>query len=725
MAKPNWEITENPKNKRWYIRILANTEPEFYPTVSDIQKWAHAKGLNPYNLFSETTLEKSLQKAMAEAGEETFFPVVIEPTFDVRLSISQDKTSASLYIRKGPDKTNPIDLKLISNLLVNSRIKGLDNTTIKEAIQNFRASPSMELTNLVIAEGINPGRGKDRELISMVDFLPEDETKELCKKMSAIFKPDPLTKAETNTAICETTHFAHVIKGTIVYELSPTEQGNPGTDVYGKEIPGLPGNDPFFQIYENITLSPAGLKAEISGLLIAQDRQGTLHFRIVPYKDAIVTVIISPDNMSASLILESEIGEGKPLTKAMALAALKDKGIQGTIDTDAIDKTLAEIRKSKQNTEVIVVRAQKPVQSGSSRITWITHVSEDTKRTDIKAGDQILSTEKLPSGADGFDVFGTQLKASTAEAETAPECDDTIIVEKAGNALVYVASISGELELQGNKLSISDTKEIFADIDEKTGDVSFSGNLVLSGNIKNGRTVKATGVLTISGDAEASLVSSDVSVTMHGGIKGRGKGTVWAKQTVHLEFAENARILAGQDISIDNHCFECTIKTNGMHLMKGNPAILLGGNIRASRGVEVFELGSEKNIRTSISFGQNYLIGDQIEVCEKEVRTIQETVKKIDEEMKKTASTDPRIHELRQMKLEQLKKSDKLTVRIFMLKEQFETHIISHIKVENTVYPGVILESHGRYYEVRKPASHVIFIFDQTTGQITCSPIEI
>jgi len=36
----------------------------------------------------------------------------------------------------------------------------------------------------------------------------------------------------------------------------------------------------------------------------------------------------------------------------------------------------------------------------------------------------------------------------------------------------------------------------------------------------------------------------------------------------------------------------------------------------------------------------------------------------------------------------------------------------------------VILESHGRYFEVREPKTHVIFIFDQTTGQITCSPIE-
>ena len=157
--------------------------------------------------------------------------------------------------------------------------------------------------------------------------------------------------------------------------------------------------------------------------------------------------------------------------------------------------------------------------------------------------------------------------------------------------------------------------------------------------------------------------------------------------------------------------------------MKGVPGVLLGGNIRATKGIEVMELGSAKTIRTSISFGQNYLVSDKIEVSERELEQIRVTVEKLDAEMERTPPTNPKIHELRRKKLELLKRKEKLTVRVFTLKEQFETHYISHIRVENTVYPGVILESHGRYHEVREPKHHVVFIFDQTTGQIVCSPI--
>lgn len=158
--------------------------------------------------------------------------------------------------------------------------------------------------------------------------------------------------------------------------------------------------------------------------------------------------------------------------------------------------------------------------------------------------------------------------------------------------------------------------------------------------------------------------------------------------------------------------------------MKDKPGVLLGGNIRATKGIEVMELGSAKTLRTSISFGQNYLVSDKIEVSERELEKIAVTVEKIDAEMAKDTTTTAQLQELRRKKLELLKRKEKLTVRVFTLREQFETHYISHVRVENTVYPGVILESHGRYYEVREPKHHVVFIFDQVTGQITCSPIQ-
>ena len=723
MAKRTWDLEENPKNSRWYLKIANGADIETYPTVQEIRERASEKGIDPLILQSDASLEKNIAKARAIAGEEFSFPVVIEPTFDVRLIVTPDKTSAELYIRKSSDKKNDLDLKLISSVINNSHLVGLDAEKIKNAINEFRVSPTMELNDFVLTEGVPPGRGKDRELIAQVDWYPEDKTGELCSRLGEYFRQAAISDGEKIFFSSKKPKIAPVEKDAVLYTLSPVEYGTQGRDVFGKSISGLPGNDPFFQILENVSLGPAGIKAEKCGLLVDAEFDGVRRIRVIPYTEGKATAFISPDNMTASLILESDDGAGNPLSVDMAKAAIAQKRIKGNIDENLIPEAVAEVRATKKSIELVILRGTKPVLPGAFRINMCVDSPETGKPVQINAGDRILSMQKVTAGADGIDVFGNVLKASSARQEETPEHDDSISEETVKDEVCFTAKISGELMRTGAKFWISDKKEINGDIDDESGNIDFPGNLVLSGNVKSGHSVKASGTLLVNGNADASLIASGVSVTMTGGIRGDGRGTAWAKQEVHLNFAENACLLAGQDIAIDNYCFQCIVKTNGMLLMKGTPGVLLGGSIRASKGVEVFELGSEKTIRTSISFGQNYLVSDQIEVCEREVDKLKAMVDKIDAEMKRTSTTDPRIHELRRKKLEMLKRNDKLTVRIFTLKEQFETHIISHIKVEGTVYPGVILESHGRYYEVREQKKHVIFTFDQRTGQITCSPI--
>lgn len=721
MGKALWELTENPKNKRWFLSIPAGLTTEQYPSPEEVFEAARAKGINPHSFLSKETLDHNLQKALAVPGEEFSLPIVIEPSFDVRIIVSPDKTSASLYIRKAADKT-PVDLKLVSGIINNSRLQGMDVERIKQRIQEFKNSPAMELTDLVLAQGKAPGRGPDRELLPKIDYLPDSEAEEIKKILTAYEKSKPLTDAEKLLPAAEAQKIAFASKDEIVCMLSLSDPGPDGVDVYGKAIPGLPGNDPFIHTVENLTLGPSGLKAAKTGAFLLLEKNDKIYVRVVPYVSGTARITVSSDKMLATAILESESGAGRKLDLDMVKKAIEEAKIQGSIDYAAVESAIELVRTTKTQKELVLARGLKPVSAGGSRIHWTATNPDGTHECIVQESDAILSIEKLPNGSDGFDVYGEKIAASSGQGDAVPAHDDTILEKVEDSKTVYYAARSGELRT-GETLSVSDTKKHTGDITGETGDFAFPGNLEITGEIKTGRSVKAAGYLHITGNAEASLISAEKSVTMIGGIRGAGKGTVWAKQDINLTFAENARILAGQDISIDNYCFQCTVKTNGTLYMRGNPAVLLGGTVRASKGIEVFELGSEKPIRTSISFGQNYLVSDQIEVCEKETQAIKETIEKINNAMQKTPAGDPSIHDLRRRKLELLKRNDKLTVRIFTLKEQFESHVISHIRVENTVYPGVVLESHGRYYEVRERMNHVIFIFDQTTGQITCNPI--
>lgn len=721
MTEKTWSIEKNSKNNRWYLEIGANLPRDQYPSPEEVKQRALKTGIESRLLITDERLEKNLEKAVAIAGEEFSFPLVIEPTFDVRLNINADKTRATLYIRKA-SAGDTLDLKLISAVINNSRVRGMDTERIKNAIMQFRISPEMELPELLLAEGTPPGRGKDHQLIPVVEWLDDQKAKNISARVLPSFKETRIGKPGLTPL--NASRFALVAQGQILYEFTPAEPGEPGTDVFGKEIPGLPGNDPTIELSDNVTLCPEGLRADCSGMLYAGNDDSSIRAGIVPFRDASATVIITPDNMTVSIILEREQGPGQVLSLELATRALKEKEVKGAINTNLIKLAIERVRETGESTEVVVLRGEPPVLPGSIKISPLVYPESEDKPAVVYAGDRILSLKKAPDGHDGHDVFGNILVSTSAQTVEEPEHDETIARETMGEETFFTARVSGEVLITGNRYSVANTKSLTCDIDDKTGDIVFPGSLELVGNIASGRSVKAGEKLTVTGSAAASLAYAEDSVRMNGGIKGTGRGTVWAKREIHITWAENARILAGQTVRVDKFCFQCTVKTNEQLLMKGLPGVLLGGNIRATKGIEVMELGSAKTIRTSISFGQNYLVSDKIEVSERELEQIRVTVEKIDAEMEKTPTTSPRIHELRRKKLELLKRKEKLTVRIFTLKEQFETHYISHIRVENTVYPGVVLESHGRYYEVREPKQHVVFIFDQTTGQIVCSPIQ-
>ena len=89
-----------------------------------------------------------------------------------------------------------------------------------------------------------------------------------------------------------------------------------------------------------------------------------------------------------------------------------------------------------------------------------------------------------------------------------------------------------------------------------------------------------------------------------------------------------------------------------------------------------------------------------------------------------TSLKEAEIDEIRKNKVKLIKRNSALQLRIFNLKENFEFHIPSSIKVLGTIYPGVVLESHGRYFEIFEKQSNVEFKFDEVNGNIVCNPIE-
>jgi uncharacterized protein (DUF342 family) len=224
--------------------------------------------------------------------------------------------------------------------------------------------------------------------------------------------------------------------------------------------------------------------------------------------------------------------------------------------------------------------------------------------------------------------------------------------------------------------------------------------------------------------AEGALISAGGKAVVALGFKGGGKGIIRARASIETAFAERASVMAVGDITLKNGAILANIRTNGRLLITAENGKLTGGVCQARHGIDAGDIGSGKGVRTELSFGQDYLIKDQIGVSEEEIAKTRRILAEIDEKVKDALGKKaPLPDALRTEKVQLIKLLEQLNLKVFTLREKFEEHHESEIRIRGTIFPGVVIESHDRYYEVQQMRSQVIFYFDRETGSIKEKPL--
>jgi uncharacterized protein (DUF342 family) len=547
--------------------------------------------------------------------------------------------------------------------------------------------------------------------------------------------------------IAQATKIAQVQLGQKIGDLPASGAGQDGVDVFGKVLPGIQGNDPQIKTYENIDFGRDKLVATASGLLLADEMDKAWRLRVLRFRDSSIEVSIAADSMSAAVTLTAEEGFGSPLSAEKVIAALAEKGVKQGIEPFSVAEAVADARAGKPALKRVVARGREPRAGGSIETAWIVHRAtgalytiHEGDRADFKdrdtmtrvaAGDPILKlTVTGGAGEDGVDVLGRPVKAAAGSgAAGPPEHDATIREEKAEDgSTLFVAAASGELVVEGvfgsgGRVYVRERLALPGNVGAETGNVKFPGAVQVSGSILAGYSLVAGADVAIAGAVEASLVSSDGGVRIAEGIKGGRKGTIRARLGIEAAFAEQALLLAVEDIKLKTGCVLCNVKTNGRLLVAGDKGSLIGGLCRARKGIDVAVLGSENYAKTEVSFGQDYLIADQIDAEEREIEKLKALMLQTDRTMADLEKAGAGLDRIRQDKVKMLRLLEKRTHRIFDLREKFEAHVASEVRVRGIVYPGVILESHNRFFEVRSKKAKVAFTFDQQLGRITERPL--
>jgi len=748
-----WSVNATRDRATCLLTFVPGKKDATPPDPEKILQAAVQKEFSSEELLTADQLRQVLLNSIHRQTPLKDYPLTESRDAWFKVEAGEDRLKGFLSVRKGGGKGRPLVLKEVGAAIKKSGFKNMDFEQIKQDLLDFYRSRRTEMNEYVLAEGVAPTRGADRSLTFQCDF----ENEEKLEQLRNVPLPADMGGKEAQTESAEQTEpageaiqslqnyplssvrkMAFVKVGMVVAEITATGEGEEGTDVYGNTLPGLPGNDPSISLQENILIKGNEIVANENGILDVIEDDGLTIMRVRPYREAKIEVEVSRDRMQAYISLEGARGFAPPLTMDRVNAVLEEKQVFKGIDTEALSEAILNARGGQSIERVKIAEGNRPVKTeNEGQIKFFVPLASGDKvtiksngRADFRTHDEITAVEKdqliaeIPSvefsGSEGWDVSGNPVKAGAVQQTELNVGENIRRSEEENGSVRFYAGKSGELMYDGRNISVHVYHQVNGNVDMQTGNVKFPGDVQVKGNVERGFYVVAGGEIQVAGAVEGALLSSGGSIQIAQGVIGAGKAVLRAKRNIRAQFVEESTLLAVGDIEIKNGCLRCSVKCNGVLRLFGEKGTLIGGKIYARHGLEVRNLGNDKGTRTVISFGQDYLVADQIEQHEKEIQRLKELVTSMDTQMKKYEQRGQMksLEKVRTSKLKYLKMIEKRSLRLFTLRERYEEHFSSKIVVRGSLYPGVIVESHGRFSEIQSPRKNVTISFNQNNGRI-------
>lgn len=328
-----------------------------------------------------------------------------------------------------------------------------------------------------------------------------------------------------------------------------------------------------------------------------------------PPVDGAVEITYDHEGYNANMILRRPSGGGRPVTTAKVMAALAEKGINTGIDEiDIKDMVEGKV----YDLPICVARAILPKRGINGSISFryeknrvpkpkydefgIADFRELNLIVPIKKGEVIADITPPTEGEPGIDIFGRTIKAEPGKMPNITVGKNTLMTADGRN---IVAACSGHIIYGTGCFNVESTVTVKTDLDLSVGNISFSGDVLIKGNVMEGFSIKAGRNVRIEGTAFSASITAGGNIIINGGAINTD---IDCEGDVSVGFCENSTIKAKGKVESAQFAF-CNVFCYGELIAKGKTGVISGGNITCMKNVTAGIIGSEKYTATEINIG--------------------------------------------------------------------------------------------------------------------------
>ncbi|MBX9972432.1 DUF342 domain-containing protein [Cytobacillus firmus] len=344
----------------------------------------------------------------------------------------------------------------------------------------------------------------------------------------------------------------------------------------------------------------------------------------------------------------------------------------------------------------------------------------------VKQGQLLASVIPSTPGAPGKDIFGQSVPAKNGKSLRVKAGKNVFV-----NGDKYYSLLDGQVSFTPNSISVNPVFEVIGDLDLKTGNINFVGNVIIRGNVPAGYEIKAGGDIIVTGLVEGSFLQADGNVLISGGISGSHKGSIVSGGSVQAAYLNQAKVTAEQDVIITKSILHSHVHAGGAIRCRG--ALVIGGKLLSGSDMEIKELGNHLFTKTELFAGMNSNLDKAEKDLLNESAKLQETIKKLESiegrltEMarftgKLSEEQTTIILKQRATKAHLQDKLTKINEELAELDKEKEEKMNASILIYEKVYPNTSMHF-GKYSKVIRQTVKS-FKFHFSKGEIRSDPLE-
>jgi len=436
-------------------------------------------------------------------------------------------------------------------------------------------------------------------------------------------------------------------------------------------------------------------------------------------------VSISSDYYEAHLTLEM-ISKTYKLTQDEVISLLKERNVVFGLDFEMIEKIVEDPNNCNN---LCVSKGIKHENGQDGAIEFFVKQEEEVKPTLLENGKvdfkhmnfvqkitkgDVLAQRTVPTeGKNGTTVTGKIIKARPGKIANFKFGKNVEITE---DELQIVSTVDGTVQFNGDKVEVIQVLSVEGDVGVKTGNIEFSGKVVVNGNITSGYSVTCEGDLEVNGIVEACNLSTKGNLFISVGIQGHDTAEISCNGDMICGFMNNCKVHVGGNIE-SSSIMHSEIICDGTLKALGKKGLLIGGSIQVRREIEAKVIGSEMGTITYLKLGIDSKIMDEYNYLANELKEHKEGVKKLDQALnmlKRQTNADPNNLEMKAMydktrisRAEYQKEFAEMTIKFKEINETINQLMGSKVTASE-VYPGTKIKVGNSFYNVKALLTRVI-----------------